>query len=112
MLQRNQCAARRTHLDGILYVVIRRQMEIVHLIDVAGLGILVVHPGASNYRIQRAGQILDGIGRLFLAALCRTVCVLINIGIGIRVNRCECRRKLVLGCLLRIAVGGFSKGRR
>ena len=112
MFQRNQCIVRRVHPNGILYIIIRHQVQIVHLIDVFGLGILIVHLCAGDFCVQHTRQILDCIVCLFLAALCRTVCVLINIGIGIRINRCECRRKLVLECLLRIAVGGFSKGRR
>ena len=112
MFQRNQCIVRRVHPNGILYIIIRHQVQIVYLIDVSGLGILIVHLCASDFRIQHTRQILDCIVCLFLAALCRTVLILINIGIGIGVNGGKDCRKLVGGYLLRIAVGILSKGRR
>ena len=112
MFQRNQCIVRRVHLNGILYIIIRHQVQIVHLIDVSGLGILIVHLCAGDFRIQHTRQILDCIVCLFLAALCRTVRIFINIGIGIGVNGGKDCRKLVGGYLLRIAVGSLSKGRR
>ena len=54
---------------------VRRQ----HLIDVFGLGILIVHLCAGDFCVQHTRQILDCIVCLFLAALCRTVRILINI---------------------------------
>ena len=112
MLQRNQCTAGCTHLNGIFHVVIRHQVEIIHLVNFSGFGILVIHPGTSYRCIQCTGQIFDCIGCLFLAALCSIICILVDVSIGVRVNGSEDCRKLVLGGLLRIAIGRFSKGGR
>ena len=112
MFQRNQCIVRRVHPNGILYIIIRHQVQIVHLIDVSGLGILIVHLCTGDFCVQHTRQILDCIVCLFHTALCRTVRILINIGIGIGVNGGKDCRKLVGGYLLRIAVGSLSKGRR